>query len=668
MSGRPDDWVEGSRRAGQADGRRTRRSDGRHARARRSEAEDAPELSLPDLDDDDPTTLAEDAEWAAKLRPGRAPTTGEMGPVTSETAADSSQAPPTRDPGAAWDDPASSSGSWDDPASTSGSWDDPASTSGSWEMSTEPATGGPWDTAPSDGTGDLWAASPSETTGDPWAPSSSAAPSATDPWASSPDIGESSTGDWSPGIAAAGREPGRRLSDQRYGRPPAPGVGAGHDPWGSGGLKSEAGTQETGGHAEPSGSPPVNWGSGGLKSEAGTQETGGHAEPSGSPPVNRGTGSWGLDPDATGGWQPETAWSPEPAAHPWEDPPAATTPEPPYRATPTPEPPSAGPWEPPLPRRPTPATPAPPASTEPDFGSIFSDLAQDRQEEAPGRHGPAVPDAEPQNEDPAVRAAHLEARRLIEHATGQLFQSDPTMLWEQEEPLTRADEVAEPAVNFGTAARRPASDRGGWRSWRVRPVAGSGRRPRHAGLVRLVGDLDRLERDPLPPPPVPDAATPYGAATSFAPPGSAPADLGGAAPPAQTPGRALSPAYGREWSADDSDGSGSGLWAPDRRADEDDSGGVGWLWSVEDHGASPQVPRSWVREMPTTQAHDVDGLARPIESRRQRQLESRGNGRRVRSAKRWPVVMAVAAWVVLFAVVCWLYIFPWLEGILPENF
>jgi len=40
----------------------------------------------------------------------------------------------------------------------------------------------------------------------------------------------------------------------------------------------------------------------------------------------------------------------------------------------------------------------------------------------------------------------------------------------------------------------------------------------------------------------------------------------------------------------------------------------------------------------------------------------------VRSAKRWPVVMAVAAWVVLFAVVCWLYIFPWLEGILPENF
>jgi len=41
------------------------------------------------------------------------------------------------------------------------------------------------------------------------------------------------------------------------------------DGGGSGGLKSEAGTQARGGHATPSGSPPVNQGSGGLKSEAG---------------------------------------------------------------------------------------------------------------------------------------------------------------------------------------------------------------------------------------------------------------------------------------------------------------------------------------------------------------------------------------------------------------
>jgi collagen type III alpha len=622
MSGRPDDWAAGSRRVSQAEGRRTRRSDGRHARPRRSEAEDAPELSLPDLDDDDPTTLAEDAEWAAKLRPGRAPGTGEIGPVTSETAADTSQAPPTMGTGAAWDDP--------------------ASTSGSWQMSTGPATGETWDAAPSDGTGEIWAASPSETTGDPWAPSPSTTPPATDPWASSPSIAEPSTGDWSPGIAAAGREPGHRLSDLRYQRPPAPEVGTG-DP---------------------------------------------------------GTGSWSLDPDDTGSWRPETARSPGPAARPsWEDPPAATAPEPPYQATPTPGPPSARPWEPPLPRRPTPATPSPPASTGPDFGSIFSDLAQDRQDEAPGRHGPVIPDDAMQNEDPAVQAAHLEARRLIEHATGQLFQSDPAALWEQEEPYTRADEVAEPAANFGTPApgRLPWTDSSGGVGFgapsSVSPGSpgspgsgstGGGYRPPSDpsgyglspgpgvghGTPGSYGSPGTSPgwSDPVAPPPVPDASTPYGAPMSFAPPGSAPADPGGVAPPAQTPGRALSPAHGRGWSADDSDASESGLWAPDRRADEDDSGGVGWLWSVEDHGASPQVPRSWVREMPTTQTHDVDGLARPIEGRRQRQLESRSSGRRVRRGKRWPVLMAVAAWVVLFAVVCWLYIFPWLEGILPENF
>ncbi len=57
---------------------------------------------------------------------------------------------------------------------------------------------------------------------------------------------------------------------------------------GSGGLESEAGTRAAGGHAAPSGSPPVNRGSGGLESEAGTRAAGGHAAPSGSPPVNGG--------------------------------------------------------------------------------------------------------------------------------------------------------------------------------------------------------------------------------------------------------------------------------------------------------------------------------------------------------------------------------------------
>jgi hypothetical protein len=584
MSGKPDDWAS-SRRVGQAEGRRGRRSDGRHARSRRSEADDAPELSLPELDDDDPTTLAEDAQWAAKLRPGRAPNPGEGGPATGETAADT---PP---PGAAWDDP--------------------ASTSGSWQRSAGPATGDPWSPAPSGGTGEAWTGAPSETTGDPWAPSS-AAPPARDAWP--PSVPEPSTGEWSPGIAASGREPGKRLSDLRYERPPK--AGGGNDP---------------------------------------------------------STGSWRLDPDATGGWQPETAWSPEPAPRPsWEEPPAATPPGRAYQAAPAPEPASAQPWEPPLPRRPTP----PPASTEPDFGSIFSDLAKDRQAEPAGQRGLPDAGAALPDEDPAVQAAHLEARRLIEHATGQLFQSDPATLWEPDEPpLTRADEAAEPAVNYGTASPTslPRTDSAGGAPSPFGPGSAGGHGPPpdpggYGPRGAAPGSYGASPAspgwsDPLPPPPGPDAATPYGAAASFAPPGSAPKDLGG--PP---PSRALSPAHGRDWSADDSDASGSRLWAPDRRADEDDSGGVGWLWSVEDHGASPQVPRSWVREMPTTQTHDVDGQARRIESRRMRQLESRGSGRRVRHDKRWPVVMAVAAWVVLFAVVCWLYIFPWLEGILPENF
>jgi mannose-6-phosphate isomerase len=84
-------------------------------------------------------------------------------------------------------------------------------------------------------------------------------------------------------FAAGPGEVSGRLEAVRCLPPPPP-------PGGSGGLKSEAGTQATGGHAKPSGSPPVNQrGSGGLKSEAGTRATGGHPQPSGSPPVNKGT-------------------------------------------------------------------------------------------------------------------------------------------------------------------------------------------------------------------------------------------------------------------------------------------------------------------------------------------------------------------------------------------
>jgi hypothetical protein len=39
-----------------------------------------------------------------------------------------------------------------------------------------------------------------------------------------------------------------------------------------------------------------------------------------------------------------------------------------------------------------------------------------------------------------------------------------------------------------------------------------------------------------------------------------------------------------------------------------------------------------------------------------------------RPHRAWPKVLAIVSWVVLLMVVCWFYVFPWLEGVLPENF
>jgi hypothetical protein len=47
--------------------------------------------------------------------------------------------------------------------------------------------------------------------------------------------------------------------------------------------------------------PLLDRGSGGLKSEAATQAAGGHAKPSGSPPVNKGSGGPPADLDAVAG-------------------------------------------------------------------------------------------------------------------------------------------------------------------------------------------------------------------------------------------------------------------------------------------------------------------------------------------------------------------------------
>jgi len=610
MSGMPDDWAAGGRRVRQADGRRTRRSDGRHARPRRAEDEQSPELSLPvvpDLDEEDPKTLAEDAQWAAKLRPGRAPaaaspdqapTTGEVGPV------------------------APSADSWA-PAAAS-----PSASTGS----------DPWETSPSDGTGEVWGSSPGASgdgTGDPWtaAPSSASTSSSGDLWGASP-AGSGSSGDWT----------------------------------------SPAGSPSTGDWTSPGGAfeperPASSWGLG---------------ETPAAPAASSDTGSWGGVVDPTAPWEPDVdvdPWSPGSAARPpWEpDPPSASAPQPFQAAAPAPEAPSAMPWEAQPPPRPgpTPAVsePSPSSAGSTDFRELFAELARDREAAPPP--APAASGQGLHGEDPAVQAAHAEARRLIEEATGQ-------WLWDADKRTGASEvgEVAAPTVGYSTGSAyglpQPGSASGGFGSAAAFGPGGQmpGANPGgYGGTADPSGpgtDPGRAApssfaspswSEPLPPPPVPDSSTPYGAAVSFAPPGSAPTEVGPSAtpPPAN---RELSPTRGpgRHERSDEP------LWAPDRRAGEDDTGGVGWLWSVEEHGASPPVPGSWLREPPRPQVREVDGLARSIEGRRLRQLEGRSQGRRVRRSRRWPFRIAVAAWVVLFAVVCWLYVFPWLEGILPENF
>jgi hypothetical protein len=600
MSGTADDWGTGGRHVRQADGRRTRRSDGRRARPHRPEDEQSSEFSLPvapDLDEDDPKTLAEDAQWAAKLRPGRAPSAGGPGP-----------------PAPAEDGP--------DPATSADDLWAPAT------ATPPPSTGGdPWDGSPSDGSGEFWRSSAGgsagDHTGEPWAPAP-AATSGDDLWAASPADG-GSTADWTaPGGAF---EPEPTASDWSPGEQPSFPAAAG-DP---------------------------------------------------------GTGSWAGIAGTSAGWEPDGgAWSPEPPARPpWEpDPPSAPPASQPFQAAAA-EPPPARPWEAQPPLAPEPASfPAtePSASSGTDFGALFGELARDRQAEAPAAQAP-TPTARDQalhHDDPAVQAAHAEARRLIEEATGQ-------WLWDDDKP-SRTGEIAAPAATygsspgqglpqagpptgtglgspsaFGVGGQDPGAAAGGYGP----PGAtGPGGGPRHAAPAPSGAPG---WSDPLPPPPVPDTSAPFGSGISFAPPGSAPTEVGpSATPPPASRELSHTRGPGRHEQPDEP---GSRLWAPDRRADEEDaSGGVGWLWSVEEYGASPPVPGSWLREPPRPQVHDVDGLARPIEGRGLRQLESRSHGRRVRRGRRWPFRVAVAAWIVLFAVVCWLYVFPWLEGVLPENF
>jgi hypothetical protein len=602
MSGMPDDWAAGGRRVRQADGRRTRRSEGRHARTGPPEDEQAPEFTLPEVSDldDDPKTLAEDAQWAAKLRPGRAP-----------GAPDQAAPPPAEVPPA---------------APTTDSWP-PAAASPS------PSTGAdPWETSLSDGTGEVWGSSPGASgdgTAEPWAAAQpSTSTSSSDLWGA-PPAGGTSTGDWtSPGEAF---QPERPAPDWSLGpTPPAPAAPAAPAP--------------------PPGSDTGSW--------AG---------------IGGGSGSWSGGTDPATPWEPDVdvdPWAPEATSRPpWES--AAANPstaDMPFRSAKAPQAPPAMPWEAQPPPRPEPTSTAsdPSTSSGTDFRELFAELARDREATPPPAPAPAAGGPGAPGEDPAVQAAHAEARRLIEEATGQ-------WLWDADK-RAGTGEVAAPTSGYRTGSAYGLPEPGSAGGVGSPTAFGHGGQAPGATLGGYGGTADPRGTDPgrrppsswsepLPPPPVPDGSGPYGPALSFAPPGSAPTEVGPSATP-PPPSRDLTPTRGpgRHERSDEP------LWTPDRRAGEDDTGGVGWLWSVEEHGASPPVPGSWLREPPKSQVREVDGLARSIEGRQLRQLEGRSQGRRARRSQRWPIRIAIASWLVLFAVLCWLYFFPWLEGVLPENF
>src|SRR6266508_1518337 len=367
---------------------------------------------------------------------------------------------------------------------------------------------------------------------------------------------------------------------------------------------------------------------------------------------------------ATRAWEPQEPWGAPPSAGTWDpeprpvDDPAATRPWEPQE--PWGAPPSAGTWD-PEPRPvddPAATRPWEPVTAPPDteFGSLFADPAADPFADLQGgMAGAAAPEQfsarfeeRPETEDTAFAAAQAEARRLVEQATTQSWSPEPS--WWEEGDHTGIDRFTdEPVVSFGSV-----SDRG------VAPAPPSGPTPAPPPAIPDVGPVW-----PGSPPPGPGpgrALEP--AASSWDRPGPGPGPGPAGADPAGADPAGADPAT-QGWELAERLGA---------AGDED------WLWPVDrEHEARPSGARSG------RQAEGGQAAGHPwvttIEGRRVRQLEGRSRsapagrpeGRRVRQRdsrvrRRWPLRVAILAWVVLFAVVCWLYIFPWLEGVLPENF
>jgi hypothetical protein len=337
---------------------------------------------------------------------------------------------------------------------------------------------------------------------------------------------------------------------------------------------------------------------------------------------------WG-DP-ADGGWQPAGADTPT----------GAWSPGPPPTGDPL-GPAPVDPLDPPG-RDPLAHDPLDQPGHEPDYPALFGELyrrsasQQDPIWEAPPASEP-LPDSRPPEPPPGAWP--------FEETTQSWEPSDRSFVWPSDElPATPADTSAEwerssaapwddPVPQAPPPPPAPPLDEtAAWTSpWATRPGEGNGMA-------------------------APPAAT------------GPPPDDWAAAIPTDVPAarRAADPSATRIWQPDaDAEpgvplgpaGADPAAWAPRSRASD-----------YEPRAAGAWAPSGADEDLTTGSRA---GRASPAAAEEADEPWPEERGRRQpgeRRARAWPRVVAIIAWIVLLMVFCWYYVFPWLEGILPENF
>jgi hypothetical protein len=333
---------------------------------------------------------------------------------------------------------------------------------------------------------------------------------------------------------------------------------------------------------------------------------------------------WG-DP-ADGGWQPAGADTPT----------GAWSPDPPLTGDPL-GPAPVDPLGPPG-RDPLAHDPPDQPGHEPDYPALFGELyrrsasQQDPIWEAPPASEP-LPDSRPPEPPPGAWP--------FEETTQSWEPSDRSFIWPSDElPTNPADTSAEwersSAAPWDDPAPQPPplDQTAAWTSpWATRPEEGNG----------------------MPPP----AAT------------GPPPDDWAAAIPTDVPAarRAADPSATRIWQPDADAEPG----VPLGPAGADPAAWAPRSWAPSGADDEPRAAGAWA---PSGADEDLTtgsraGRASPAAAEAADEPWPEARGRRQpgeRRARAWPRVVAIISWIVLLMVFCWYYVFPWLEGILPENF